>query len=93
MGFKGKKNIYLCRDCGHGFVSVDIEEGTTPFMTKCLNCGLFAQSLCYAAPQKMLEDIKPAVEWYRPSGDELSAMSAGTNQHVKMGGLISRVTK
>lgn len=93
MSFQGKKNIYICNHCGHGFVSLDVNDGTTPFMTKCLNCEKMAQSMFYAAPQQMLAETKPAIEWYRPSPLELTTMSQGLRAHVENGGLVSRVVK
>lgn len=92
MSFKGKKNIYLCPSCGHGFVSLDVDEGTTPFMTKCLNCSDMAQSMCYAAPQEVLGRIAPALEWYLPSPNAVKKMSPAVKSHVEKGGLISRLT-
>jgi hypothetical protein len=89
--FQGKKNIYLCENCGHGFVTLDVDEGVTPFGTACLNkaCGKIAHSLFYRCPQEMLRSISPALEWYRP--DSLQGLSAWTCEHVEKGGLISRV--
>ena len=95
MTFLGKKNIYLCHSCGHGFVTMDVAEDTTPFMTNCLSskCDKLAQSLFYRAPQDMLKNIKPALEWYLPTEAELNEMGASiaTREHVKMFGLISRL--
>ena len=88
--FKGKKNIYLCGKCGHGFVSLDVDHGTTPFMTSCLNCDGMAKSLMYMCPQSMLADVSAAVEWYTPTPDALAEMSAHVQEHVKTFGLISR---
>lgn len=92
MSFKGKKNIYLCPKCGHGFVSLDVDAGTTPFMTKCLNCGDMAQSMFYAAPQEVLASISPALEWYSPSQKAVQKMTKAVQEHVQRGGLISRIT-
>ncbi len=92
MSFKGKKNIYLCPSCGHGFVSLDVDDGTTPFMTKCLNCNDMAQSMFYAAPQEVLARINPALEWYSPSPKSVKKMSPAAQQHCARGGLISRLT-
>jgi len=90
--FKGKKNIYLCNECGHGFVSLDQDSGTTPFMTACRNpeCEKLAYSLLYLCPQESLAEVKPALIWVVPTGDQLAKMSESTQHHVKMGGLISK---
>jgi hypothetical protein len=91
MSFQGKKNIYVCQKCGHGFVSIDIDEGVTPFMTGCLRvgCAGWAQSLLYRA-DPMLKDIPAALEWYRPA--TLDVLKHSVQVHVEKGGLISRPT-
>lgn len=91
MSFKGKKNIYLCQVCGHGFVSQDADEGTTPFMSPCLNCPAMAHSMMYAAPQEMLADMEPAVIWYLPPFIERARLSDSVRAHIQNGGLIRRV--
>ncbi len=90
MSFLGKKNLYLCHDCGHGFVTQDVDSGVTPFMTSCLNpdCGKMAQSMFYRCPQDMLG--KPALEWYAPTEEEIAGRSIAVREHVKKGGLITR---
>lgn len=90
MTFKGQKNIYLCHSCGRGHVTVDLDEGTTPFITTCLACGREAYSLLYRCPQAMLKDVPAALEWYSPKAAELGSLKPHTLQHVQMGGLISR---
>lgn len=85
-GFKGKKNVYLCGDCGHGFVSKDLDEGVTPFMTTCLNCGSTARSMMYNIPQELLGAA--AVRWVRPPESEWPKFSPSTQEHLKRGGLI-----
>lgn len=92
MSFQGKKNIYLCSGCGHGFVSLDLDAGTTPFTTKCRHpgCKGLAQSMFYGAPQQALQDIAPAIIWYRPEAAELAGLSRGIQEHVRQGGLIAR---
>lgn len=91
----GKKNIYLCASCGHGFVSEDIDEGTTPFTTGCLNekCNEIATSMFYGAPQELLSPISPALEWYKPKQNEIEDKPKSTKDHVKQGGLLSRLRK
>jgi hypothetical protein len=91
-GFKGKKNIYMCPTCGRGVVTVDVDDGTTPFAIPCdaPSCGGTATSFFYRAPQEMLDGVQPAFEWYRPSAVELAGKSAGTKDHVERGGLLMR---
>lgn len=69
------------------------ERGTTPFITGCLNpgCDGRASSFCYRAPQEILAEVRPALEWYRPTGEELAALKPASLDHVARGGLLSRV--
>jgi hypothetical protein len=91
MSFRGRKNIYLCQKCGHGFVSIDVDEGVTPFMTSCLRdgCDGWAES-CMYPPAQVTMHIPPALEWYKPAS--LKEVKPGVREHVKNGGLISRQT-
>ena len=90
MSQKGMKNIYLCQNCGRGHVSIDIDEGTTPYITPCLSCKGEAVSMFYAAPQEVLADIPAAQEWYRPSILEIGTLPGPVMAHVKAGGLLPR---
>jgi len=90
-GFQGKKNVYICDDCGHGFVSMDVDAGVTPFLTSCLNCGALAKSMCYKIPQPLLGT--PAVTWLRPRKEIWGKFSIGIQQHLEKGGLIRSDTK
>lgn len=90
--FEGMKNIYLCSSCGHGFVSLDLDDGTTPFMTSCLNpaCKEMASSMFYRCPQEMLANVQPAIEWYKPTKAQMLKKPPHAKHHVEMGGLLSR---
>ena len=90
--FYRKKNIYLCPHCGHGYVTIDMDSGVTPFLNPCQqeDCHKLAQSLCYRAPQEMLSEIKPAYEWYRPSEEETAQLGPAMKEHVVRGGLLFR---
>jgi hypothetical protein len=85
-GFKGKKNVYMCGDCGHGFISKDVDEGTTPFMTSCLNCDGHAKSMFYKIPQDILG--RAAVLWIKPPVKDWKHFSKATQDHLKRGGLV-----
>lgn len=87
---KGKKNVYLCEKCGHGYVTLDVDTGVTPFIYKCLrpNCKGSAYSLCYKVPQPILANHKAAVEWYKP--EQTLTLSPSEIEHVGRGGLLPR---
>ena len=89
--FKGKKNVYICRACGHGFVSQDRDGGVTPFLTTCLNCGkLEAASMMYRIPQELLGT--PAVTWLQPPKKAWKNYAKGIRDHLEKGGLIRHDT-
>lgn len=92
MSFEGKRNLYLCKGCGFGFVTLDVDEGTTPFMTQCPRpeCGGWAQSFMYRVPQQWLEEAPVVLEWYHPSPEEYAKLSPGVKAHVDTFRLISR---
>lgn len=84
----GRKNIYTCRTCGHRFVTVDKDDGTTPFMTGCQNLGCTgtAESAFYRVPQ----ELEATHEWYRATPAEARGMKPHMRQHHDMGGLFLR---
>ena len=87
--YRGKRNIYACSACKHKFVTIDLVEGTTPFMLRCLHCkDSSAQSSCYKVPQ----DLLPTHEWYKPDEAEYAKLDSdpNTKEHVDMGGLLVR---
>lgn len=86
---KGKKNIYTCEKCAGAFVTIDRDDGTTPFMTTCRatdGCNGMAQSSFYRVDQA----LTPAYEWRRLTDAEAAQMPAGSQHHHVMGGLFLR---
>lgn len=88
MIFKGRKNIYTCEECGGHIVTVDLEEGVTPFMVGCRateGCeGMMKSSMYRVFDQTMATDH----EWYKPGINQ--ALSTGEADHVNNGGLLLR---
>lgn len=95
MSFKGKKNVYLCTSCGRGTITLDLDEGTTPFMTSCITegCDSMMTSCFYKIPQEILVRCDHALEWYKPSVVEFTRLNDYQRDHVTKGGLLSRVVK
>jgi hypothetical protein len=90
MTFQGKKNAYCCRACGFTFISIDRDDGTTPFLTKCE-----APEVCHGTAQSSLyridQSLEPTHEWYKPDAVEVATIrSPAVLQHVAMGGLLMR---
>ena len=88
--FKDRRNIYVCDACNGHIVTVDLEEGVTPFMLPCMckeGCkGLMQSSMYRVFDQRMAASH----EWYRPAEAEIAALSPGYRDHVKNGGLLIR---
>lgn len=88
MSYQGKKNIYVCEACHGHIVTVDADEGVTPFLTPCCvtkGCkGMMKSSLYRVFDQS----IAPSHEWFRPHPD--ARFSPSGMEHVSRGGLLLR---
>ena len=86
-------NVYQCNN-GHDTVTIDRDEGTTPFITTCPVCKERSQSRLYRVDQGMI----PTHEWYRPTGAEIDDICIDKpweqqrmiRHHVSRGGLLLR---
>lgn len=91
MSFKGKINVYVCPN-GHQTITIDIDEGTTPFMMGCRHedCKQMARSSMY---NDAVQSLTPEWEWYKPKN--IKRVPKNFRDHVSMGGLLIRniVTK
>jgi hypothetical protein len=99
--FEPRTNLYVCSDmpgqpsrqpqppCGMSLISVDLDEGVTPFMMGCV-CGRMAYSSFYRVPDA-IKRLPADIEWYKPTREETSRLSKPMRDHVKNGGLIFRV--
>lgn len=94
----GRKNIYACKDCGSHIVTVDKDQGVTPFMIRCVatHCeapngrkGMMQSSMYRVFDPDNI--IRPSYEWYRPGLAQI--LSIGEAEHVKRGGLLLRPIK
>jgi hypothetical protein len=85
---KGMRNAYQCEKCGHETVTVNQDEGVTPFMIRCrrFGCEGLARSLCYNTPQQRV----PTHAWYRPDEKRTKRLDEATREHVTQGGLLLR---
>lgn len=84
---KGAYNCYVCESCGNIDKYVYCDTGVTPFITKCSRCYGFSQS---TGMKDIIPFAKPNMQWYRPSLTATRLLSAGSQEHVLSGGLISR---
>lgn len=88
--FQGKKNIYVCEACKGHIVTVDRDDGVTPFMTSC-----YAKEGCSGAMRSSMYEVsdqtmRAGYEWYRPDSSEITSASLHTRDHVSNGGLLLR---
>jgi hypothetical protein len=82
----GKVNVYTCPECKGEMVTVDVDEGTTPFMLGCratAGCKGLAESSFY---RPRPGHAPPALEWYRPSAAEMKKASPAMREHAGKGG-------
>jgi hypothetical protein len=86
---KGEKNLYRCYVCGGWIVTIDKDEGVTPFMIDCKakpGCDGPMESTFYRCNQGLIAQY----EWYRPGWLRQVFFNRQTKEHVKKGGLILR---
>lgn len=90
---KNERNAYRCRLCEFLIVTINRDQGTTPFLIGCQagsGCGGMMQSHFYRLPDGAPE---PSYEWYRPDLKALRRLNRGDSaaaEHVLKGGLLLR---
>jgi hypothetical protein len=75
----------VCERCGGQIITVDADDGVTPFALMCRaspNCSGMMYSSFYQGVRG-----EPTYEWRRPSDAEYAGMSAAMRAHVDQGGL------
>jgi hypothetical protein len=92
--FSGKYNAYLCQTCNSGFLTLDIDHGTTPMFMRCLateGCEGMAASAGY--PEGDPPDYlgEPIVHWVKP--ENMSKVPVNLQSYVQRGGLIAQATE
>jgi hypothetical protein len=94
-----RENVYTCQKCGGFTVTVDVDEGVTPFMLRCRasgregDCDGTAYSAMYPEGPRPKHIPPPAWEWFKPTGSEYRKLSAAMKEHVDRGGLDIRKRK
>lgn len=86
MSFKGRLNRYTCNVCGKAIVTVDRDEGTTPFAIDCYatdKCKGYMSSAFYNGVEG-----DPTHEWRLPSIAEFNRLKPWSREHVRKGGLV-----
>lgn len=79
-------NRYTCQKCRGSIVTVDADEGTTPFMLGCRateGCNGDMHSSFY----RVAGTPAPQFEWRKATPEEYAAADPAMQQHFDMGGL------
>jgi len=87
MEIAGMKNRYVCDTCGKGVITVNVDNGTTPFMILCKatkGCKGVMQSSFYQVPQ----ELPAQFEWFIPTS--FKGYSREMKEHFLKGGLDLR---
>lgn len=91
-----RENVYTCTKCGGYTVTVDVDDGITPFILRCRasgkegECNGRAYSSCYPNGPRPAKIPPPAWEWFKPIGSEYNKLSRDMKEHVDKGGLDLR---
>lgn len=84
---KGLKNLYQCSDCHDQIVTLDLVDGTTPFMLACHvtpDCKGMMTSSFYQCEQ----NLPFHYEWFKP--DSLEGYDEAMLEYINKGGLVIR---
>lgn len=84
---KGKKNVYTCRACKEHIVTIDVDDGVTPFMLSCratVGCDGLMQSSFYSPACQFFH---ASHEWYKPADPPEDPWE---RDHWERGGLFIR---
>ena len=90
MTFQGKKNLYVCVNCGQRIITVDRDEGVTPFMIGCREGGGLCPGSAYSTFYTVDQSVTPTHEWYRPDAAEAKKLGRLWRDHLAGGGLKLR---
>ena len=84
---KPTRNRYTCQKCGKWIITMDVDEGATPFMLGCRateGCDGIMQSGFY----RVRDDEGPATFlWRKPTKAEYKTASKWMRRHFDAGGL------
>lgn len=91
-----RENFYMCSECKKPTVTVDVDDGVTPFTITCKTtegCTGLAYSAMYPKTERPPNVPAPAWEWYKPTEAEVKESDKeypGSYDHWKQGGLFLR---
>jgi len=82
----GQRNAYTCTTCRDQIITVNLEDGTTPFMICCRKC----DGAMHSAFGQVPLGNQPTHGWHKPKGDEYDHLDRLEKDHVDKGGLLLR---
>jgi hypothetical protein len=91
----GRKNGYSCQSCPARFVTIDVDEGVTPFMVSHakFELGTLCTGMCHSHFYKIPQDLEPTHEWYlldMPTARKRYRREPAMVDHIERGGLLLR---
>lgn len=78
-------NRYTCQSCGGSIITVDRDEGVTPFMLLC-RAKPGCKGHMYSSFYKNVQGT-PTYEWRKPTLAEFQKYPRAMQEHCKQGGL------
>lgn len=78
-------NKYTCRKCGGFIITIDRDEGVTPFMI-CCRASEYCNGDMFSAFYDNVSGI-PTFEWRKPTSTEYAKASKAMREHYDKGGL------
>lgn len=86
---KGKTNVYACQSCDRKIVTLDKDQGTTPFAIRCKEMGGCDDGMMYSSFYAVDQTLGPIhYVWFKP--DNLDGYSDAMLEHIRKGGLDLR---
>lgn len=86
MSNQGKRNVYTCQSCGRRIVTIDSDNGVTPFAIRCFEAGGSCDGSAHSSFYRADPRLAPTHEWRRPRGTK--HLAPGEREHVRLGGLL-----
>lgn len=87
MEKSGMKNKYVCQSCGKSIITLNVNDGTTPFAIAC-RASPACVGLMYSQFYGVDQRLPAQFEWFKP--DTLEGYSREMKEHIENGGLVLR---
>lgn len=84
---KNKKNGYTCQKCNGQIITVDIDEGVTPFAIAC-KATPDCKGMMFSGFYRLDQSLPAQFEWFKPKS--LKGYGREMREHIRKGGLDIR---